>query len=69
MYILELLDVYVKKRKNTTASQLEVINQGVEKKVEELAQENEWLKKRIEIQNGQIQELKKQLLQNKQEDT
>ncbi|WP_062354685.1 DUF6262 family protein [Bacillus kwashiorkori] len=51
----------VKKRQNTTLAQLEVINQGLVRKIEELTKENEWLKKRIEIQNGEIQEMKYKL--------
>lgn len=52
----------IRKRQNTTLTQLEVINQGLERKVEELTKENEWIKKRIEVQNGEIQELKKKAL-------
>lgn len=51
----------VKKRQNTTLAQLDVINQGLERKIEELTKENEWLKKRNEVQNGEIQELKYKL--------
>jgi thiamine pyrophosphate-dependent acetolactate synthase large subunit-like protein len=51
----------IKKRVNVTVAQLEVINQGLERKVEELTEENKWLQKRIEFQNGEILELKKQL--------
>ncbi|KEI77744.1 hypothetical protein N452_03635 [Clostridium botulinum A2 117] len=52
----------VKKRKNVTINQLEIINQGLELKIEELKKENQELKKRIEVQNGEIFELKNQIM-------
>lgn len=51
----------VKKRNNVTTSQLEVINQGLELKIEELKKENKELKNRIEIQNGEIFKLKNKM--------
>ena len=51
----------VKKRNNVTINQLEIINQGLEIKIEELKKENAELKKRIEVQNGQIFELKNEM--------
>lgn len=48
----------IKKRNNVSLMQLQVINEGLQLKVEELQKENEWLKKRIEVQNGEIQELR-----------
>ena len=51
----------VKKRNNVTINQLEIINQGLELKIEELKKENAELKKRIEVQNGQIFELKNEM--------
>lgn len=48
----------IKKRSNVTISQLEIINQGLEMKIEELKKENEALRKRIEVQNGEIFRLK-----------
>lgn len=48
----------IKKRSNVTINQLETINQGLEMKIEELKKENEALRKRIEVQNGEIFKLK-----------
>lgn len=48
----------IKKRSNVTVSQLDIINQGLEMKIEELKKENEALRKRIEVQNGEIFRLK-----------
>lgn len=48
----------IRKRSNVTISQLEIINQGLEMKIEELKKENEALRKRIEVQNGEIFKLR-----------
>lgn len=52
---------HIKKRKNITINQLEIINQGLELKIEELKKENQELKKRIEVQNGEIFELRNKI--------
>ena len=52
---------HIKKRKNITINQLEIINQGLELKIEELKKENQELKKRIEVQNGEIFELRNEI--------
>ncbi|MFL0198821.1 hypothetical protein ACJDU8_25200 [Clostridium sp. WILCCON 0269] len=51
----------IKKRSNVTVNQLEIINQGLEMKIEELKRENEALRKRIEVQNGELFALKNNL--------
>ncbi len=47
--------------KNINVNQMQVIIDGLEMKIEELQKENEWFKKRIEVQNGEIYELRKSI--------
>ena len=49
----------VKRRNNVTIAQLEVINEGLAMKVQELKKENNWYMKRIEVQNLELEFLKK----------
>lgn len=48
-----------KSMKSANMAQMQVIIDGLEMRAEELQKENNWLKKRIEVQNGEIQELRK----------
>ena len=52
----------VKRRANVTIAQLEVINQGLEMKIQELRKENNWYMKRIEVQNLELEFLRKEIV-------
>ena len=52
----------VKRRINITIAQLEVINEGLEMKIQELIKENNWYKKRIEAQNQELEFLRKKIV-------
>lgn len=52
----------VKRRSNVTIAQIEVINEGLAMKVQELKKENNWYMKRIEVQNLELEFLKKEIV-------
>ena len=52
---------HVKKRNNVTIAQLELINEGLEMKLQELKKENNWYMKRIEVQNLELEFLRKEI--------
>lgn len=52
----------VKRRTNVTIAQLEVINEGLEMKIQELKKENDWYMKRIEVQNLELEFLRKEIV-------
>jgi len=52
----------VKRRTNVTIAQLEVINEGLEMKIQELKKENNWYMKRIEVQNLELEFLRKEVV-------
>lgn len=52
----------VKRRTNVTITQLEVINDGLVMKIQELKKENNWYRKRIEVQNLELEFLRKEIV-------
>ena len=51
----------IKRRINVTIAQLEVINEGLEMKAQELKKENNWYMNRIEVQNLELEFLRKEI--------
>jgi len=52
----------IKRRTNVTIAQLEAINEGLEMKIQELTKENNWYRKRIEMQNLDLEFLRKEIV-------
>ena len=52
----------IKRRINVTIAQIEVINDGLEMKIQELKKENNWYMKRIEVQNLELEFLRKEIV-------